>query len=122
MFPLIFTDDPRHDHLDAETRQSSSLFEPPSQPAPRLLTRHQLRALVPYSPQHILRLEKQGRFPRRVRIGANRVAWLASEVEAWIAERVGRRDGSFVAIESVNTAPSATVVDLRRRPRRAAIR
>jgi prophage regulatory protein len=48
--------------------------------------------MVPYSPQHILRLEKRGQFPRRVRVGANRVAWLASEVEAWIAVRIDSRD------------------------------
>lgn len=92
--------DPRHDDLDLPARRppSENLLPPLPQPqpaalsGPRLLTRHQLRALVPYSPQHILRLEKRGQFPRRVRIGANRVAWLASEVEAWIAVRVGRRD------------------------------
>jgi prophage regulatory protein len=32
--------------------------------------------MVPYTPQHILRLEKEGKFPRRVQVGPNRVAWL----------------------------------------------
>jgi len=58
---------------------------------PRLITRRDLRLIVPYTPQHILRLEKLGRFPRRVRVGANRVAWLQSEIEAWIAARVAER-------------------------------
>ena len=58
---------------------------------PRLITRRDLRLIVPYTPQHILRLEKLGRFPRRVRVGANRVAWLQSEIEAWIAVRVAER-------------------------------
>jgi prophage regulatory protein len=35
-------------------------------------------------------LEKEGKFPRRV--GSNRVAWLESEVEAWVAARVAERD------------------------------
>ena len=58
----------------------------------KLLTRAALREIVPYTPQHILRLEKKGHFPRRLQIGPNRVAWLLTEVEAWIAARVAERD------------------------------
>lgn len=58
----------------------------------RLITRAELRQIVPYTPQHILRLEKRGLFPRRVQIGENRVAWLLSEVEQWVAARVAQRD------------------------------
>ena len=47
---------------------------------------------IPYSPQHIQRLENAGRFPKRIRLGTNRVAWLLTEVEAWIDERVAQRD------------------------------
>jgi prophage regulatory protein len=39
----------------------------------------------------IWRLEKQGRFPKRIRIGANRIAWSYSEVMAWIAACKARR-------------------------------
>ena len=60
----------------------------------RLITKAELRRMVPYTPQHILRLEKRGLFPRRVQIGANRVAWLLSEVEQWIANRVASRNNS----------------------------
>jgi prophage regulatory protein len=58
----------------------------------RLITKKQLRSMVPYTPQHILRLEKKGKFPRRVQVGANRVAWLLSEIESWVAERVSQRE------------------------------
>ena len=58
----------------------------------KLITKKQLHDIVPYTPQHILRLEKDGRFPKRVRIGENRVAWLLSEVEHWIAVRVAQRE------------------------------
>ena len=47
---------------------------------------------IPYSPQHIQRLENAGRFPKRIKLGMNRVAWLLTEVEAWIDERVAQRD------------------------------
>ena len=43
--------------------------------------------MVPYTPQHILRLEKKGRFPKRIQVGANRVAWLLSDIEKFIAEK-----------------------------------
>ena len=58
----------------------------------QLIDKRELRALVKYSPQHIARLEKAGRFPKRIRLGQNRVAWLLAEVEAWIEERLEGRD------------------------------
>jgi prophage regulatory protein len=36
---------------------------------------------------------KHGRFPRPVRLSANRVAWLESEVAAWLVARIAERDG-----------------------------
>jgi len=41
----------------------------------------------------ILRWEKQGLFPRRRKIGPRLVAWLASEVELWIADREASLQG-----------------------------
>ena len=60
----------------------------------RLVTKKELRSLfgVPYSFAHIARLEAAGQFPKRVRLGACRVAWLAEEVQGWIDERVATRD------------------------------
>lgn len=55
---------------------------------PRIITKKELRLIVPYTPQHILRLEKQNRFPRRIRIGERRVGWLLSDIEAWLKMRV----------------------------------
>ena len=62
-----------------------------SAPSMKLITKKQLHDMVPYTPQHILRLEKKGKFPKRVRVGENRVAWLLIEIELWVAERVARR-------------------------------
>jgi prophage regulatory protein len=56
-----------------------------------VITRKELRLIVPYTPQHILRLEKQGKFPERIQIGARRVGWYLSDIEAWLAERVRGR-------------------------------
>jgi prophage regulatory protein len=54
---------------------------------PRIITRKELRQIVPYTPQHILRLEKQGKFPERIQIGARRVGWYLADVEGWLATR-----------------------------------
>ena len=39
------------------------------------------------SKQTIYRWESLGFFPKRVRLGANSVAWLESEVKAWLDSR-----------------------------------
>ncbi|MBF9027071.1 AlpA family phage regulatory protein [Rhodobacterales bacterium FZCC0188] len=51
----------------------------------------EITGLVPFSPNHLRRLEARGDFPRRIRIGANRIAWLRDEVEQWLADRVEAR-------------------------------
>lgn len=43
---------------------------------------------IPYSRQHIRRLELAGQFPQRVRLGQNRVAYRLADIEAWIQERL----------------------------------
>lgn len=54
---------------------------------PRIVSRKELRQMIPYTPQHILRLEKAGKFPRRIRIGERRVGWRLEEVVAWLNAR-----------------------------------
>ena len=47
---------------------------------------------VPYSEGHIWRLEQAGKFPRRVRLGANRAAWVEAEINEWISAKLKERD------------------------------
>jgi prophage regulatory protein len=42
---------------------------------------------VPYTRQHLSRLEAAGRFPKRVQLGEGRVGWLEGEVDDWIRSR-----------------------------------
>jgi len=47
------------------------------------------------SKSHLARLEADGKFPKRVKLTDapnGRVGWVREEVEAWIAERVAKRD------------------------------
>lgn len=62
----------------------------------RLVSKKELKTVcgIPYTPQHIARLEAAGQFPKRILLGANRVAWLLSEVDAWVNERITLRDAS----------------------------
>ena len=58
----------------------------------RLIDAKERRLLVPYSDMHVWRLEREGKFPKRIKIGANRVAWRLSEILAWIDEKADARD------------------------------
>lgn len=53
----------------------------------RILTMRQVCELTSYTPQHIYRLIRAGRFPAPIRMGLNRIGFRLSQVEAWFAER-----------------------------------
>jgi prophage regulatory protein len=60
----------------------------------RLVSMKVVQELTSYSRTHIARLEKAGKFPRRVRLSPHprgRMAWLESEVNEWILERIRER-------------------------------
>lgn len=52
---------------------------------------------IPYSKIQIWRLERDGQFPKRVKIGAQRYGWVEAEVERWIIERIRARDEAEAA-------------------------
>ena len=62
----------------------------------KLVSKKELKTLcgIPYSPQHIARLEAAGQFPKRIRLGQNRVAWLLTEVEEWLEVRIAQREAT----------------------------
>lgn len=47
----------------------------------RIIPWSELDETVPYSRAHIWRMEKLDHFPRRVKLGANRVGWMSDEIE-----------------------------------------
>lgn len=47
---------------------------------------------VGLSRQEIWRRRRAGDFPKPVKLGTRRIAYLKSEIEAWIAERISERD------------------------------
>lgn len=62
------------------------------QKSDRIIDKHELNKLVPYSQVHIHRLEKKGEFPKRIPLGPNRVGWSLIEVQGWIESKKKMRD------------------------------
>lgn len=63
--------------------------------AMKLLSKNDVRALTLYSHAQRDRLEKAGKFPRRVKLGAHpnaRVGYVESEIVDWITAHVAIRD------------------------------
>ena len=59
----------------------------------RLLSMEELRTVkgISYSRPHIFRLMKQG-FPKPIKLGLNRNAWIEEEIDRWIEERIKMRE------------------------------
>ena len=62
----------------------------------KLINRKELKDKFgsPYCTQHLTRLEAAGTFPRRLKLAAyrgGRVAWLESEILAWLEARLAQR-------------------------------
>lgn len=52
---------------------------------------------------HLYRLEKSGRFPKRIHLGEASVGWLEHEIDSWLAERIAERDADKAADSSVGS-------------------
>ena len=58
----------------------------------RLLGRREVERVTSLSKAELYRRVRDGAFPRQVRLGGRRVAWVECEVLRWLAERVAERD------------------------------
>ena len=63
---------------------------------PELIVADEIAQRIPYSQNHLRRLEAKGSFPKRIRIGANRIAWVREEIDSWIEARLNARKGGDV--------------------------
>jgi predicted DNA-binding transcriptional regulator AlpA len=60
----------------------------------RFLSKKQVREITTLSPAHTARLEEEGKFPRRHRLTDHpngRVAYVESEIEAWMETRLNQK-------------------------------
>jgi prophage regulatory protein len=53
----------------------------------RILRKPTVVDRVGLSDTTIWRLERAGRFPKRVQLGANSIGWIEREIDDWIAQR-----------------------------------
>jgi prophage regulatory protein len=52
---------------------------------------------IPLCRSQIWRLEKAGKFPKRVAVSAARCAWVEAEIDKWIADRIAARSHASAA-------------------------
>ena len=64
----------------------------------KVLSLKQLREYLPLSRSQIYRLQKQGRFPKSVRLGPARVGILESELQSYLEGKIAERDASTASI------------------------
>jgi len=57
----------------------------------RVIRKPETRKITGMSDSTIRRLEIEGRFPKRLRLGGSACGWLLSEVNAWLQERAAAR-------------------------------
>jgi prophage regulatory protein len=63
---------------------------------------------IDYGETQLWRLAKAGRFPKPIKIGGGRNAWVESEVDAYIKARIAERD-QVAALSAPLTGSAATL-------------
>jgi prophage regulatory protein len=56
-----------------------------------ILRLSEVQRRVPYSRSTIYLKVGRGEFPRPINLGARAVGWLESDIDEWIAQRIGER-------------------------------
>jgi prophage regulatory protein len=79
--------EPMDDLFDYAGRQVATTLSAPKPRDAELWSVKTVRLKTGLSRASIYRYVRRGEFPRRLRIGPGRVAWMASEVTAWIESR-----------------------------------
>ncbi|MFO0388232.1 MAG: helix-turn-helix transcriptional regulator [Alphaproteobacteria bacterium] len=58
-----------------------------------LISRQNLKLKgIKFTNTHLSNLEKEGKFPKRIFVGRRTVAWIESEIDAWLAQRMQARE------------------------------
>lgn len=67
---------------------------------PRLLKRKEVETKTSMAASTIYAEIAKGKFPKPVQLSPRRVAWLESEIDKWIAERIANRKSNLRVMES----------------------
>ncbi len=68
-----------------------------SGPVQRIIRRGEIPGVTGYCIDYVYTLIKAGKFPKPLRLGANAVGWLESDIAKWQGERITERDGEELA-------------------------
>ena len=66
----------------------------------RLIRRKEVQTKTGLGASSIYAMMQQGTFPKAVNISERRVAWIESEVDTWIAERIANHRASIATMEA----------------------
>lgn len=70
---------------------ASRRVKPAATPAPTLLSMKQASAMTTLSVSSIKRMMAAGTFPKPVRLGESRIAFVDAEIHAWVRARIAER-------------------------------
>ena len=66
----------------------------------RLIRRKEVQAKTGLGASSIYAMMKQGKFPKAITLSERRVAWIESEVDAWIANRIAQHKATIATMEA----------------------
>lgn len=58
-----------------------------NEPQSPFVLMRELSAITTFSPQHLYKLIERGEFPKPIKLGLRRSAWLRSFVDSWVIEK-----------------------------------
>ena len=66
----------------------------------RLIRRKEVQAKTGLRASYIYAMMKQGGFPKAITLSKRRVAWIESDVDQWISERIANHKAAIATMES----------------------
>jgi len=73
----------------------------------RIIRKPELLSRIALSDATIWRMERDGRFPKRIQLGGNSTGWIESEIDAWLDGRMADRKEK----KSMPDTPRSGVID-----------
>lgn len=59
----------------------------------RIIRKPELFSKIGLADATIWRMEKAGRFPKRIKLGGNSVGWFETEINKWLEAKAAQRSG-----------------------------
>jgi prophage regulatory protein len=82
----------------AETELLTGVEPSGMRPLIRILRLKEVMATIGLGRAHIYHMQREGKFPKPVKIGVRAVGWMAEDVFAWIARRANREIATSIQL------------------------